>query len=243
VLHVSARWVSQNLSAHDRHWRVASSQELLGSYTSDKELFCCHLVTGDKTWIYHWAPLSKLEFMQWKDVDRPTRICKSAINWLDYGNSFSGIHMDCSWQTICILERQLLVSITQNQHSSYSMSSSWNSDESCHLGVWLFHDNAPAHKSLVAQQARCNCVFVQLNHPAYSLELDPTNYFLIRNLKYCLRGTWFIENESLKIDVKAWSESEKQKILFSRHKQLRTKVENMLHENITENDTMCDIIC
>jgi len=46
VLHVSAHWVSENLSAHDRHWRVASSQELLGSYTSDKELFCCCLVTG-----------------------------------------------------------------------------------------------------------------------------------------------------------------------------------------------------
>ena len=26
MLHVSARWVSQNLSAHDRHWRVASPQ-------------------------------------------------------------------------------------------------------------------------------------------------------------------------------------------------------------------------
>jgi len=28
--------------------------------------------------------------MQWKDVDRLTftRICKSAINWLDYGNNF-----------------------------------------------------------------------------------------------------------------------------------------------------------
>ena len=155
--------------------------------------------------------------MQWKDVDHPTftRMCKLAINWLDYSqwciakngggytqrgvakglkvpclfmitevsiircqknpevgirripaytpqyttdysNSFSGIQMDCLWQTICILERQLLVSIRQNQHSSYSMSSSRNSDKSCHLGVWLFHDNAPAHKSLVAQQALCN---------------------------------------------------------------------------------------
>jgi len=33
VRHVSARWVSQNLGAHDRHRRVASSQELLGSHT------------------------------------------------------------------------------------------------------------------------------------------------------------------------------------------------------------------
>jgi len=40
------------------------------------------------------------------------------------------------------------------------------------------------HKSLVAQQALCNCEFVQLNHTAYSLDLAPSNYFLIRNLKY-----------------------------------------------------------
>ena len=117
-------------------------------------------------WIYHWDPLSKLEVMQWKDTAcptfRPTEIRNRTINWLDYGNSFfSGIHTDCLWQTTCILERQLLVSITQNQHSSYSMSSSRNSDESCHLGVRLFHDNAPAHKSLVAQQALCSCEFVK----------------------------------------------------------------------------------
>jgi len=35
--------------------------------------------------------------------------------------------------TGCIL--RILVSIAQNQHSSYSMSSSRNNDESCHLGV------------------------------------------------------------------------------------------------------------
>jgi len=48
VLHVSARCVSQNLSAYDRHWRLASSQEVLGSYTSDKELLCRRLVAGNK---------------------------------------------------------------------------------------------------------------------------------------------------------------------------------------------------
>jgi len=212
VLHVSARWVSQNLSAHGRCQCVASSQELL----SDEELFCCRLVTGDKLWICHWAPLSKLEFMQWKDVDRPTftRICISAINWLDYGNSFLGIQTGCLWQTICILERQLLVSIMQNQHSSYSMSSSRNSDESCHLGVRLFHDSAPVHTSLVAQQALCNCEFVRVNHPAYSLDWARSNYFLIRNLKYRLHGTCFIDDKSLMVAVKAWSESQNSKFCY-----------------------------
>ena len=52
-----------------------------------------------KTWIYLWDSISKLEFMQWKDVDCPTftQICNSAINWLDYSNNFSGIQTDCLW--------------------------------------------------------------------------------------------------------------------------------------------------
>ena len=80
---MSARWFSQNLSAHDRHQQVASSEELLGSYASDKELFRPHLVIGGQNMIYHWDPFGKLEFMQWKDVDCPTftEICNSAINW------------------------------------------------------------------------------------------------------------------------------------------------------------------
>ena len=63
--------------------------------------------------------LRKIEFMQWKNVDCPTftEICNWTINWLDFGNSFSGIQTDCLWQTTCILKRQLLVSIMQNQHS------------------------------------------------------------------------------------------------------------------------------
>ena len=94
------------------------------------------------------------------------------------------------------------------------MSSSRNTDESCHSGVWFFHDNAPVHKSLVAQQALSNGEFVQLNHPAFSLDLAPSNYFLIRNLKYSLCGNWFIDDESLKIAVKAWSESRNRKFYF-----------------------------
>ena len=181
-----------------------------------KKCFCRRFVTGDKKRIYHLAPISKLKFVHWKDMDRPTftLICKSAINWLTYGNSFSGIQTDCLWLTICVLERQLLVSIMQKQYSSYSMSSNRNSDESCHSGVWLFHEKAPAHKSLVALQALCSCESVQLNHPVYSPDLAPSDYLLTINLKYRLRGTWFIVDESLKIAVKAWSQSQYRKFYF-----------------------------
>jgi len=43
----------------------------------------------------------------------------------------------------------------------------------------------------------------ELNQSAYSPILAPSDHFLIRNLKYHLRGTWFIVDESLKIAIKA----------------------------------------
>jgi len=45
------------------------------------------------------------------------------------------------------------------------------------MGVSLLRDNAPVHKSFVAQQAIRDCRFVQPNHHAYSPDLVPSNYF------------------------------------------------------------------
>jgi len=64
MLKVSSHWVPHNLNVHNRHQCVASCQELLDLYTSDKETFCCRLVTGDETWIHHWDPESTLESVQ-----------------------------------------------------------------------------------------------------------------------------------------------------------------------------------
>jgi len=128
------------------------------------------------------------------------------------------------------------------------MSSSRNSDECRHYWVWLYHDNAPVHKSLVAQQALSNFEFVRPNHPAYSLDLAPSNYFLIRNLKYIglpsswnlVYGQWITED---RCQGMVWES--KQKIPLSWHKLLRTKVENVhwCCMRMSQNDSMCDIIC
>jgi len=45
---MSARWVSQNLSAHDRHQRVASSHELLVHTHATKNCFVVIWLLGTK---------------------------------------------------------------------------------------------------------------------------------------------------------------------------------------------------
>jgi len=67
---------------------------------------------------------------------------------------------------------------------------------------------------LVAQQALGNSEFVQLNHPAYSPGLAPSDYNLIRNVKYLLRGTWFADNESQMVAVEARFESQDEEFYF-----------------------------
>ena len=68
-------------------------------------------------------------------------------------------------------------------------------------GVWLLHDNAAIHKSMIAQEA-VDCSFVQLDHPAYSPDLAASDYFLFRNLKYHLPGVRYPDDEALKEAVK-----------------------------------------
>ena len=75
-------------------------------------------------------------------------------------------------------------------------------------GVLLLHDNAPVHKSRVAQAAIRECKFEQLNHPPYSPDLAPSDYYLFGNLKSHLRGTRFQDDDELKAATEAWLEDQ-----------------------------------
>ena len=80
-------------------------------------------------------------------------------------------------------------------------------------GVWLLHDNAPAHKSSVVEAVR-DCGYTQLSHPAYSPDLAPCDYYLFRHLKGHLRGTRFVDDDSVKCAVEAWLEGQSEDVYF-----------------------------
>jgi len=71
-------------------------------------------------------------------------------------------------------------------------------------GVLLLHDNAPVHKSWKVEAALRECGFQELNHPPYSPDLAPSDYFLFRHLTRFLRGKIFSCNEELKVAVSDW---------------------------------------
>ena len=54
-------------------------------------------------------------------------------------------------------------------------------------GVLLLHDNAPIGKCKIVQAAIQRAGFIELNHPTYSLDIAPTNYHPLSNLKKFVR--------------------------------------------------------
>ena len=56
----------------------------------------------------------------------------------------------------------------------------------------------------VAPEAIRESNFEQLNHPPYSPDLAPSDYYLFQNLKSRLRGMRFRDNDELKAVTEAW---------------------------------------
>ena len=171
---------------------MESSQELLEVYNANPEDFHTRLVTGDGTWLHHWDPDTKKESMQWKRPGSPQPSASkvmATVFWdskgiilIDYkpaGTSITG-------EYYANVIKQLRVAIKEKRRGKLYIAA----------GVLLLHDNAPVHKSRVAQGAIHECKFEHLNH-LHSPDLAPSDYYLFRNLKSHLHGTRFRDDDEL----------------------------------------------
>lgn len=202
---VCARWVPRNLGTQERNQRVESSRELLDIYNADAEDFRARLVTGDETWLHYWDPESKQESKQW--VQRGSSPPKKFRTQPSAGKIMASIFWDASGVLLmeCLprgatvtgeyysnLLRKLRQAIKEKRRGKLSK------------GVLLLHDNAPVHKARIAQATLRDCGFEQLNHPHYSPDLVPSDYYLFRLLKSHLRGTRFSSDDELTHAAESW---------------------------------------
>ncbi|XP_071086511.1 histone-lysine N-methyltransferase SETMAR-like [Haliotis cracherodii] len=157
---VSARWVPRYLNTQDRHQRVESSRELLDIYRADPENFHARLVTGDETWIHHWDTETKKDSKQLKHKTSPlpkkfkTQPSAGKIMATVFWDSKGVLMIDYKppKKTItgayyAALMKKLRNAIKDKRRGMLT------------AGVLLLHDNAPVHKSRVAQAAIRECKF------------------------------------------------------------------------------------
>ena len=193
---VCTRWVPKCLTPLQRANRVDCCQELLQDSKEDLATFLSRIVTGDETWIHHYDPLNQAEARSWKKPgektptrprsQRSARKVMMTIFWdsdgvlltdyLSHGTTINGPYY------ASLLER-LRSAIKEKRRGKLTQ------------GVLLLHDNAPVHKSNIAQAAIRQAGFTELNHPAYSPDIAPSDYYLFSNLKKFLRGKNFASDD------------------------------------------------
>uniref|UniRef100_A0A5S6QFH1 HTH_48 domain-containing protein n=1 Tax=Trichuris muris TaxID=70415 RepID=A0A5S6QFH1_TRIMR len=213
---VIARWVPKTLSPFERELRVAHSKEILELLKKSEEDFLRRIVTGDELLLSHYDPEFEQQSRQWKHTDSPRpvrariepRVGKVLatifwdadgillIDYMQHGATITGTYY-------ANLLHQLRDAIKEKHRGKLSRK------------VLLLHDNAPAHRSKVSLAAIQKCGFGQINHPPYSPDLDPSDYFLFGNLKQHLRGTIFTDGKELQLAVEEYFNSREKNFFFS----------------------------
>ena len=88
-----AHWVSQNLSAHDHCQPVASSQAAEFIHKRQRTVLSSFGYWGQNVDL-SFGPIKQIRIHS-VEARHLRKSVTQPINWLDYGNSFSGIQMDC----------------------------------------------------------------------------------------------------------------------------------------------------
>lgn len=187
-----ARFVPHKLTDDQQVARVEHCLDMKQSADTDPT-FLYDIVNGDETWVFQYDPSSKRQSSEWLGPGdkKPTksRLQKSRVKTMliVFFDSRSIIHKEfvppgktVTGEFYVGVMRRLLDRITRVR-PQYREQGSWR----------LLHDNAPAHNSRVVKEFLAKRSVVILQHPPYSPDLAPADFWLFPKLKLNLKGRQF----------------------------------------------------
>jgi hypothetical protein len=93
-------------------------------------------------------------------------------------------------------------------------------------GSWILqHDNAPVHNTLSVKTFLAKHKIPVLEHPPYSLDLAPCDFFLFPKIKSALKGTQFDSMEAVKAKATELMKKLSEKDLQHCFQQWKTRME------------------
>jgi len=155
--------------------------EFLTQCSEEGKNFLSHLVTGNETWVLHEAPKSKQQFMEWRHTSSPTKtkfkqttstqkvMCtmfwdRKGVLLSEFLPQGSTINAGVCCNTLQKLHRM----IQNKRHGMFSR-------------VVLVHDNTNPHTAMQNLITTFRCE--QFDHPPYSPDLAPSDFYLLLHLK------------------------------------------------------------
>ena len=188
--------VPHSLTIQQKLNRKQISQRNLKRFKQNQTDFVRRFITMDETWIYHHDPKLKQERLQWIEAgssapkqvksERSAKKIMASIFWdakgvllIDYLEKGKTINSEY----YCNLLDQLDKNIREKRSGLQKK-------------TIIFHqDNARVHTSFLTMVKLNELKYELFEHPPYSPDLAPSDYYLFRNLKQFLRGKRFSSNE------------------------------------------------
>ena len=207
VTKVCSRWIPHSLTKAQKDRRVMCARKLLSEYQDADPRRLSEIITGDETWIRYNEPQSKEINKVWVlKGERPPV------------NQLSRFHLQKSrfhLQNPDFRDQKVLYSIFFDAHGPVAQiiipkGSTITGDfyvNSClsevekhewerrpksgTRGLRLLHDNARPHKTKLVKEELDRMRVIELDHPAYSPDLAPCDFWLFAKLKKYLAGKHF----------------------------------------------------
>ncbi|XP_067930695.1 protein GVQW3-like [Watersipora subatra] len=189
---ISAKMVPKLLTDDQKEKRVGCCIELKDALAQDPD-FLSKVLTGDERWVYGYDPETKSQSSQWKSPgsSRPKKARMSHSNvktlLLTFFDIRGVVHSEflphsqtVNHHVYKIILIKLRDSIRRKRRDLW-LSGDW----------YLHHDNAPAHTSLMVRQYLAKNEVSVLNHPSYSPDLAPCDFYLFPKIKLTMKGERF----------------------------------------------------
>ncbi|KAL7381385.1 hypothetical protein ABVT39_004991 [Epinephelus coioides] len=177
---------------------MVMSQENMALFEADPAAFLECFLTQDECWVYHFEPETKRQSMQCKHPPSPppkkAKVVKSAgkvmvsVFWNAKGIEF--IDYLQKGQTI---NGQYYANLLRQQPKG--IKTKWPGKLT--RRVLFNQDNVPAHMSVVAMAAVHDCGFELVDHPPYSHDLAPSDYFLFPSMKKHLAEKQYLTDDEV----------------------------------------------
>ena len=182
---VCAWWVPHLLTEEQKTQGLKCARELLKTYKGYNSRVISNLLTGDETWVHMFEPQTRAGNKQWKrkDQKRPciakrTISSKKMLHAIFFNSSGPVVQVSCPsvhTDTGPFYKNSVLKKVKEF-YNRKRPSKGWS-------GVHLLHDNASCHKCEVVKSFWASEKVKVLNHPPYSPDLSPCDFFYFQGLR------------------------------------------------------------
>ena len=179
--------------------RLKCAREFLKTYKGCNSRVISNLLTGDETWVHMFEPQRRADNKQWKrkDQKRPciakrTISSKKMLYAIFFNSSGQVVQVPCpSDHTITgRFYKNSVLKKVKEFYNKKQPSKGWS-------GVHLLHDNASSNKCEVVKSFLASEKVKVLNHPPYTPDLSPCDFFLFPRPKKMLSGNKYTSRSSL----------------------------------------------